>query len=333
MKRKIQFGLSFRNGSLALLLSFCLAGAAGAADSNYHADPAKIMGAENCNECHAPMVEAWKLTHHFDTFTSMHRRPEARDISTKMGIRRIKDESLCLKCHYTDKADDEGKVTAISGISCESCHSAAKDWIKVHNTKDDPDRLAKAEKLGMLRAINYYHVAANCFSCHTVPEEKLVNVGGHKAGSDFELVSWLSGEVRHNLQKSAGKINEEIPAERRRMLYISGRALDLEFSLRALAKATEEGVYSKAMLARVSQAKAQLEAIAKASDLAEVKKIVAAVDAAELKTANAGPLGKMADTISEISSALAKSQDGTKLAAIDALIPAPDKYKGTAYKP
>src|SRR5271157_5320209 len=79
------------------------------AEDYYRSDPAKIAGAERCAECHAPMVEAWKLTHHYDTFTSMHRRPEARDIATKMGIGRIKNESLCLKCHYTDQADEAGK--------------------------------------------------------------------------------------------------------------------------------------------------------------------------------------------------------------------------------
>ena len=315
------------------MLTFCLPQISRAADEMYHADPAKIMGAENCNECHAPMVEAWKLTHHYATFNSMHRTPEAKDISAKLGIRRIKDESLCLKCHYTDKPDDSGKVAPVSGVSCESCHGAAKDWIKVHNAKDDPDRLVKAEKLGMLRPSNYYHVAANCFSCHTVPEEKLVNVGGHKVGSDFELVSWLSGEVRHNLQKSAGKVNEEIPVERRRMLYVSGRALDLEYSLRGLAVATEDGVYSKAMLARVNAAKDRLEEISKATNLPEVKKMLAAVNAADLKPGNAAPINKMADAIGEITSGFSKSQDGSKLAAVDSLIPGPDKYKGTAYKP
>src|SRR5271170_4867790 len=94
-------------------LVLCLSQSAQTAEIMYHADPAKIMGAENCNECHAPMVEAWKLTHHYDTFNSMHRRPEAKDISTKLGIRRIKDESLCLKCHYTDKIDDSGKVVPV----------------------------------------------------------------------------------------------------------------------------------------------------------------------------------------------------------------------------
>ncbi|HEX3800087.1 MAG TPA: multiheme c-type cytochrome [Verrucomicrobiae bacterium] len=325
--------LAFSIKLMAPLLALGLLQNIHAAEDIYHTDPAKVMGPEACNECHAPEVEAWKLTHHFDTFNSMHRRPEARDISSKMGIRRIKEESLCLKCHYTEKNDDDGKAQVISGISCESCHSAAKDWIKVHSAKDDPDRLAKAEKLGMLRPNNYYRVAANCFGCHTVPEEKLVNVGGHKAGSDFELVSWLSGEVRHNLQKSAGKVNEEIPAERRRMLYVVGRALDLEYSLRGLAKATEDGDYSKGMIARATAAKASLDEIAKATGAAEVTKISAAVSAGDLKINNADALNKAADAISEISSGFAKSQDGTKLASVDPLIPGPDKYKGTPYKP
>jgi hypothetical protein len=325
--------LALSSNSMIFVLALLLLPGARAEEDKYHADPAKIMGPEACNECHAPMVEAWKLTHHFDTFTSMHRRPEAKDIAGKMGMRRIKDESLCLKCHYTDKIDDSGKVVPIAGISCESCHGAGKDWIKIHSATNVVGHLEQAEKLGMLQPNNYYYVAANCFSCHTVPEEKLVNVGGHKAGSDFELVSWLSGEVRHNLQKSAGKVNAEIPVERRRMLYIVGRALDLEFSLRGLAKATEDGAYSKAMLGRITAAEDKLQEIAKASNLEQVKKILAAVNAADLKPGNGEAIDKMASQVSEISSGLAKSQDGSKLASVDSLIPGPDKYMGTPYKP
>ena len=316
------------------VIALCLSqGSAPAAEDMYRADPAKIMGPDACNECHAPMVEAWKLTHHFDTFNTMHRRPEAREIATKMGIHRIKDESLCLRCHYTSRTNDDGKVTAISGISCESCHGAAADWIKVHSATNVPGHIANAVKLGMLIPDDYYHVAANCFSCHTVPEEKLVNVGGHKAGSSFELVSWLSGEVRHNLQKSGGKVNAPIPIERQRMLYMIGRALDLEYSLRGLATATADGVYAKAMLDRVTAAKGHLEEIEKASGLPEVKNMLDAVTPADLKPGNADALNKMASQISGISSALARSQDGSKLASIDSLIPGPDKYMGTPDKP
>jgi len=303
------------------------------AEVAYHSDPAKTQGAENCAECHAPMVEAWKLTHHYDTFTSMHRRPEAKEIATKMGLRRIKEESLCLNCHYTSQAGDDGKINVISGISCESCHGAALDWNKTHSAKDDPDRLAKAEKLGMLRPHDIYHVAANCFSCHTVPEEQLVNVGGHQAGSDFELVSWLSGEVRHDLQKSAGKVNAEIAPERRRLFYVIGRSLDLEFSLRGLARATADGVYCQSMIARVNHAKDRLAEIDKALNLPEVKNMVDAVVPGDLKAANAANLTKAAEAVAANAMKLSASADGTQWAGVDMLIPGPDKYKGTAYKP
>jgi hypothetical protein len=92
-------------------------------------------------------VEAWKLTHHFETFNSMHRSAAGREVASKMGLRRIKEESLCLKCHYTDQTDDSGKVVPISGISCESCHGPGKDWIKVHSASNEVNHLEKAKRL------------------------------------------------------------------------------------------------------------------------------------------------------------------------------------------
>lgn len=320
-----------RGGVVAAVL---LAGVAAArAQDYYRSDPAKIAGAEHCAECHAPMVEAWKLTHHYDTFNTMHRRPEAHAIASKMGLRRIKDESLCLRCHYTSQQQDDGSVKVISGISCESCHGAALDWIKVHSAKDDPHRLAKAAKLGMLQPADIYHVAANCFSCHTVPEEKLVNVGGHKAASDFELVSWLSGEVRHELQASAGKVNAAIPQARQRVLYVVGRSLDLEFSLRGLAKATADGVYAQSMINRVNQAKGHLAELEKATQLAEVQAMLDAVNAGDLKPGNEANLDKIADLVSANAIKLAGAGDGSQWAAVDPLIPGPDKYVGAPYAP
>ena len=75
------------------------------------------------------------------------------------------------------------------------------------------------------------------------------------------------------------------------------------------------------------------ETFAKAADLAEVKKMLAAVNTADLKPGNAGPIDKMADEINQISVGLAQSQDGSNLAAVDSLIPGPDKYKGAPYSP
>ena len=303
-----------------------------AESSLYRIEPAKILGAENCAECHASMVEAWKLTHHFDTFNTMHRRPEAAEISSKLGVRRIKNESLCIKCHYTFQgAADSAKV--ISGISCESCHNGGADWNKIHSNKVDPDRLKKAEKLGMLRPSNFYHVAANCFSCHTVPEEKLVNEGGHTPGSDFELAAWSQGEVRHNMQQSSGKKNEESPVARKRMFYVVGRALDLEYGLRGLAKATKEGRYSEAMIKRIDSAKAKLKELHTATQAGEIKELLAIGDGAALKVNQESELLKAADKVSEITAKFAASNDGSKLTGVDAMLPVAGNYKGKVYQP
>ena len=103
-----------------------------AADGTVASDPVKIVGPNACAECHKQEAEAWKGTHHFKTFREMPRRKEANEIAEKMGVQRIRSESVCLNCHYTVQEKDN-KKQPIAGISCESCHSAGEDWIKVHS--------------------------------------------------------------------------------------------------------------------------------------------------------------------------------------------------------
>ena len=103
-----------------------------AADGVTASDPAKVVGANACAECHKQEAEAWKATHHFKTFSEMPRKVAAKQISEKMGLRRIKSESVCLTCHFTVQQKNN-REEVISGISCKSCHGAAQDWIKVHS--------------------------------------------------------------------------------------------------------------------------------------------------------------------------------------------------------
>lgn len=191
--------------------------------------------------------------------------------------------------------------------------------------------LAKSEKLGMIRPHMTYAVAANCFICHTVPNEELVNKGGHTAGSAFELVSWSQGEVRHNLQKSEGKTNAEPSPAHKRMLYIVGRLLDLEYGLRGLTSAKTDGAYSQAMSKRVKDAKAKLAEIAGA--IPAIGKISALADDAQLKPANAAALDAIVAKISAAAMEFSQANDGSKFAAIDKLLPGADQYKGKAYTP
>lgn len=325
---------------------FCiLAGVAIAGGALGSPDPAKVQGPESCGECHKQEVEAWKLTHHFSTFNDMHRTDEAKAIAEKMGIRRIKSESLCLDCHYTSKVTADGPAV-IAGVSCEACHGAAHDWINIHNdygkgfTKatEPADhraaRLAGALKGGMLRPDDIYSVAQNCYQCHIVKDEKLVNVGGHSAGSaTFSLVSYSQGEVRHNFLDSGGKVNAVDTPERTRMLFAVGTLLDLEYSLRAVARSTVKATYAITYGHRVKAIKAQLAKINELAPTAEIGAVLAATDKIALKLNNADELNAAADKVQGLARAFSVAHNGSDLAGIDSLLPGPDTYKGTVYQP
>jgi len=301
-------------------------------------DPAKVVGSQKCGECHKFEVEAWKTTPHFATFDSMHKSPEGQKIATAMGFKRVKSESLCLTCHYTMQKK-AGEPEPISGVSCESCHGAAQDWVNIHNDKKlaREERKSKSEAAGMIRPEDLYAVAANCYQCHLVPNEKLVNVGGHAAGSkDFELVSWSQGMVRHNFltpDGSEGKVNKEGDANHKRMMFVTGAILDLEYSLRGVASATEKATYGITMAQRAAGLKKKIEAIQKAAPTDELAAIITAVNGAALKLNNKDELTQTADKVAELGQKFSTTVTGDKLAGLDAAIPKVEQYRGKPYQP
>lgn len=310
---------------------------------DFRLDTSKVKGPDECAECHKETVKAWKKSHHSTTFKDMPRSDEAREIADKMGIKRIKSESDCLTCHFT-MAEEEGKPTPISGISCESCHGAGADWIDVHSDFGGKDvkaeneavahkikRYQKSEAAGMIRPENLYNLAANCYGCHTVPNEKLVNVGGHTAGSKFELVRWSQGEVRHNVWYSDD--NTEASLERRRMLYIIGKMLDFEYALRGVAKATEGAEYAKAMAKRAKRALAFLAKIDETVDNSSLSGIIEVGKTAKLKLNNEAALLQGAEKISKLAEEFGSQEHGAELSGVDALLPTADKYKGAVFNP
>ncbi|MGQ0457193.1 MAG: cytochrome c family protein [Hyphomicrobium sp.] len=306
-------------------------------------DAAKTVGPNACAECHKQEVEAWKASHHFKTFREMPRNAEANKIADRMGVRRIKSESLCLNCHFTVQQKSD-KPEPVAGISCESCHSAGQDWIKVHSgysgKKADTETKAEeearwklADSKGMIRPRALYQLAKNCYGCHVVPQEELVNKGGHRAGSAFELVSWSQGEVRHNTWYSKGKDNALASAARKRMLYLVGLGVELETALRAVAKATVRKPYAFLMAQRVDRARRQLAVAAKAAPNApEIAKMVEFSHSARLKLNNESSLTAAADGVSKALGSVTEKYDGSTLAGLDSLIPGPEKFKGAARK-
>lgn len=301
-------------------------------------DHSKVVGAGKCMECHKQAGKSWNNTTHSKIFKKFHKKKEAKEIAKKLGIKRIKKEGLCLECHYTRNE----KMKPISGISCESCHGPAKDWVKIHNDYGGKDitkaqetaahkksRIAKAEKSGMIHPSNIYNVAKNCFECHTVPHENLVETGGHKAGSDFELVSWSQGEVLHNFHKGGGK-NIESPQERKRTMYIIGRVLDLEYGLRGVAEVTKATPYAIKMAKRVAKALGYIKQVNDAAKIPELSEIYKIGKSAKLAPNNKKALMAAANKISKIAQKLAVDKSVTAKATIDAFIPS--ERKGAALK-
>ena len=327
---------------VSLLLGFFFMMWGGAGIEAKERDPNKIVGPDECGECHKPEVGVWRETHHYKTYKELPRKKKAKEIAKKMGVKRLKKDSACLSCHFTSGLH-KGKVKAIAGISCELCHGPAKDWIKPHadyggkklNRKTETpehkaNRLAAVKEAGLIRPSELYLLAQNCFGCHTVPNEKLVNVGGHKAGSDFELVAWTQGEVRHNFilpDGKSGDVNQDATPERKRMLYVIGKALDLEFSLRSLAQSKEKGKFSDAMTKRVQTITDHLKKIKGAAPVPEIDDMLSAAGGVELKSNNEAALTGAADKVAAAAKKLADAHDGSKLGGIDPMLPTPDQYK------
>ena len=204
-------------------------------------DPNLVLGNQTCVKCHAAEIQVWKQTPHSKTFDELHRRPEAKKIATKLGLKSIKNEGRCVACHYTPQAQPGANPHAIAGVSCESCHGGAKNWIDLHhdyggeqitrateNPQHRAQRIAKSVAAGMRNPLNVYLVAQSCLRCHTTGDEELVNVGGHSTGSlDFEFVSWSQGMVRHNFVRTDGKTNDVSDPARLRLMFVSGMIAEL----------------------------------------------------------------------------------------------------------
>lgn len=277
------------------------------------------------------MHATWMHSGHHDTFFTMHRSEAARDYAKAFGITRIKHNSMCIECHYTPEPGSLG-MQALSGVSCESCHGPASEWNLVHSNLTDPLRLEKAEALGMIRPQNTQAMVARCFDCHTVAREDLLNQTYHPSGRGFEVVAWLQGEVRHNFMTES-LMNLESPIERRRVLYVVGKATELEYALRGLASATEEGAFTRWMIRRIKSSRGELDDVRDLTEIPEINSILEAVEDLELTRENAPALLEAANTVNGAIRSFAERSNGTELSALDELLPTPDHYIGEAYQP
>lgn len=298
------------------------------------ADPSTVVGPGECSECHTREYEVWKLSAHSAGSKTLTRSPETRRIAKALGIRRVKREDRCVSCHYTGQLEDTGVVAPIAGVSCESCHGGAREWLTVHydygpggadRATETPEhragRLGTADAMGMHRPETITGLAESCYACHVVDDPELVNVGGHPAGEGFELVAWSQGSVRHNFFRDGEDHNIVSSPERLRVLYIAGQAYRLDAALRALAVDGADGAYRDAMTAMVSSS---LEALALVDDVVDLGGLGARareIREAGVESLDADGLRALAIALDGAIERFIQGAEGQDFSALDPLIP------------
>lgn len=313
-----------------------------------------IMGYARCMECHKSEVAAWQHSTHSNTSARL-ADPKAAKFAATLGIADV-EQSLCTNCHGTERGDADVALIGYGNVSCETCHSpsgpekSTKGWFSVHSLPAEKlpadKRIALCDAAGMNRSADIYDLAKNCYQCHTVMNEKLVDVAEHPAGKpEFDFLNWAQGEVRHNFQADQ-TTNAEAPTTwlkadpartaqaRKRLMFIAGKIADLEVNVRKRATAGDlSGRYAQAASARIAAALEMLglvQEIAPTDDVAAVIKIGEAVKGSD----DQATLTKAADAIGKWGAHfVATHKTGEKIAALDDILPDLLQPQGTPYQP
>jgi len=322
------FGFAHSVALLVLAMPIVSIAQDGVSHSLWH-DGSKIVSPRECESCHHKEYALWQGTGHARHAMVDEHYETAEYVKSRMGILSMNSNSLCVKCHYTGmKAGN--RMIAVAGVSCESCHGPAKDWLNLHNAippnEDAAQRNARREMVvtrGMVRPTELYELASRCFQCHTVPEEELVNRGGHNTGTrDFELLSAIE-EVRHNFlhARFAAGNAENTPPDmyRKRIIFTLGRIMEVEFSLRALSTSTAEGRYRKAMMKRLTDACVNLSQLCRIEYFPEIVTILRETELVKNQR-DFARAGVIANRLSVLGKRFADSADPRSLEGIDRLL-------------
>jgi len=270
------------------------------------------LGPKACADCHGPESQILGKTKHAMSFKDIHRSPKAAPIlAAAGGDKNMRKNPTCTQCHFTMEQENASKpATAKSGISCESCHGPASDWIKIHNDYGGPGvtresekadhhskRIADSKKGGMIRPEMKYDIAANCMSCHGLADPGVSGAtfgkmmeAGHPFNLDYEIVRYSQGSVRHRFYPPNMAVNAEMPPAELARLFIAGQAAKLVSAAQAVARADHAG-YKGAQQKRVVGAVvalSKLKSVPEAATLisapteANARKLVAAVEGKDL---------------------------------------------------
>jgi hypothetical protein len=184
-----------------LLCALCGLATADGADS-----PAKFLGANSCasSGCHGGggAHQNQFLTWSLKDFHSQ--RPPAtlttarsKQIGEALDIQDPTADTRCTTCHaplHNVPDNLRGEYFKVSeGVSCESCHGPAENWLRAH-TRHDYTR-ADRTAAGLRDLQNLYVRANTCVACHQVVSQPLLKAGHPEL--IFELDGQSVAEPKH----------------------------------------------------------------------------------------------------------------------------------------
>ncbi len=301
--------------------------------------PEKVVPTKECIRCHQDEADVWKSTEHFATYGNLHKGKRAKEIATEFGLSTTKirkPDSVCAGCHYT-VGTKNGAHRVVQGISCQSCHGAGADWLEAHNdygsdtaTKSSESAAHKAQRIkviedaGMVRPANYLGFAQNCYQCHLVANEELMNKTSHRGASDFSFLERTQGSILHTDPASADKQNK---------LIISGAIAEVVGALHALGSAkSAEGRYAQEMKQTASGAIQSVSSAVNATDDAQLRKIQAKLQGVNLRAGDQS-LISLSKEVLRIGEGALGGQGSLHKTKVAKPVSRPKKVKSPASKP
>lgn len=268
--------------------------------------PYYLGTAAECVKCHDSEQKVWLGSKHATHSGKIHASDLGKKIVAAVGGGDPRRNATCTQCHYSLEQTAAGSPSKLprTGVSCESCHGPASDWLKIHNdyggegVKKDTEkadhkqkRIADSIKAGMIRPDHPHEVAANCLNCHNLASAKLDGAtiakmidAGHPINPDYELVKYSQGTVRHRFYHDQQK-NEEMTTAELARWFVTGAAVKF-VSATANEKKSDNAKYQEAQKKHLESAKAALSAVKSVPEAAALlaaptddnaKKLVAAI--------------------------------------------------------
>lgn len=202
-------------------------------------------GACSSASCHGsvqPRSQNSILQNEYATWTVFDKHAKATAVLTNevsKGIGRIlglrpETSAKCLDCHSSSAPPEQQARTFDSqdGISCESCHGPASNWLGPHTTKGWTH--PRSIELGMVDMRDPIKCTETCLSCHLGTASKWVDHEMIAAGHPdlyFELDSFLAAMPKH------WKWSDDDPWADVRFLT-TGAAVQLRENMRRIARET-----------------------------------------------------------------------------------------------